>query len=928
MRIFLPFFIVASLISVSSFSQQQRIVSGSVTDSAGLPLTDAYVKIIGGKDSITTTTSKAGVFRFTNVAYSGFSLSVSIIGYQTYTRTYTLPSGDNKPFNLDPIKLKIQDNRLADVVVVAVNPISVKEDTIEYKANAYKVREGAPVEDVLKKLPGVTVDKDGNVTAQGKAVARVRVNGKDYFGGDVQTATQNLPADVIENIQIIDDYGDRANITGVKDGEPEKILNITIQKGKNKGSFGNATVGVGSKDRYVGQVAANNFNDDRQLSILGAINNTNANLFNFNGGGRGGGARGANFGSAERTGGGDGITLSKSLGLNFRDKWGKKITSYGSYSFSSRSNNVFGTSFQQDFNPKNISTTARNSTSNSNSSNQRVTWNIEYNMDTANYFKVTPYFSYASSNGSNNSLSEIRKISYYTLNNSISSNNSTTPSGGSSFLFNHKFHKRGRNFSLSGSIDYSERDQERNADNDYYDVDSTFPNLRITDSSRVQFINTESRNTTSNVRASYAEPLSQFTSLEFSYTWNNSSTKSIKEVDDIDPAAGAKTRNLKQSNDYDYGFITNRYGISLRTFKPKYNYNIGVVAQPSILTGNDLGRKITTSNKNFNLIPNARFVYNFARSNNLTVTYGGSSREPNFAQLQPISDSTNLRNIVIGNPNLKAEFTNRLGIQYNKVNILTGSSLFANFSYDQTQNKIVSARFNDTAGTSRTITYLNTNGFYGFNGNFSYTKPFADRKFSATVSTSGSFDNNISYTDNFRNNGRNWVIRPGARFRLDLENIVDVDINSSYSFNKTVTRYIDTTIATEVKTFTLGLNGKNYFFKNWTLGYDLTKVINTGYLNTKNSSPLLLNMFFERRFLKNNKAAIRFQAFDMFNQNTGISREVNGTTVTDVQNNRLERYYLLTFNFRLQKFTGRSFQGRPGGPNGGREWGNGGRRDF
>ena len=121
---------------------------------------------------------------------------------------------------------------------------------------------------------------------------------------------------------------------------------------------------------------------------------------------------------------------------------------------------------------------------------------------------------------------------------------------------------------------------------------------------------------------------------------------------------------------------------------------------------------------------------------------------------------------------------------------------------------------------------------------------------------------------------------------------------------------------------------KIIFFKNWTLGYDLTKIINTGYLNTKNSNPLLLNMFFERRFLKNNKATIRFQAFDIFNQNTGISREVNGTTVTDVQNNRLGRYYLLTFNFRLQKFAGRGFQRPPGGPNGGREWGNGGRRDL
>lgn len=905
---FLLFTILGLTISSPSLAQQTRTISGSVSDTSGVFLNDVYVKLVAEKDSVTTTTNATGAFHFTKVAFSDFTISVTRIGYQTFTNSYSITAKDISTFNIDPIKLTTQPNRLTDVVVVAINPVIVKEDTVEYKASAFKVREGAPVEDVIKKLPGVTVDKDGKVTAQGKPVARIRVNGKDYFGGDVQTATQNLPADMIENIQIIDDYGDRANVTGIKEGEPEKILNITIQKGKNKGNFGNGTFGAGTQGRYVARLSVNNFNEDRQISILGSVNNTNANIFNFNGGGRGGGARGANFGGSERTIGGDGINNVRSLGLNYRNKWGKKITSYGSYSFSGNSNFLTGTSFQQDFNPKNISTTGRTSTNNTNNSNHRVTWNLEYNIDTANFLKISPYFSYGTSNNSGTSISEISRQKYYTLNNSFYSNHSSSPAGGTEFFFNHKFSKRGRNLSLNANVDYSERGQERNANNNYHDIDSTMPNYLPRDSSRIQFIVNESRNTSTNLRISYAEPISKFTSVEVSYNRNNSNTQSLKNVDDVDPLFGGKTRNIKQSNDYKYGFTTNRFGISLRTFKQKYNYVLGFVAQPTNLTGNDLGRKITTTNRNFYIIPNARFVYNFARSNNLTITYGGGSREPNFIQLQPISDSTNLRNIVIGNPNLRAEFTNRLGAQYNKVGILTGTSFFANLSFDQSQNRIVTARFNDPRGTGRTITYLNTNGFYGFNGNFAYTKPFAQRKFYATISTSASFDNNISFTDNFRNNGQNWVIRPGARFRLDLEDIIDVDINSNYNINKTVTQYIDTSIATEVRSLTFGLNGKNYFFKNWTIGYDLTKIINTGYLNTKNSNPTLLNMFAERRFLKNNKATIRLQAFDLFNQNTGISRDVNGTTVTDVQNNRLGRYVLLTFNLRLQKFSGKALQ--------------------
>jgi hypothetical protein len=197
------------------------------------------------------------------------------------------------------------------------------------------VREGSPVEDLLKKLPGVSVDKDGNVTAHGKQVTKVRVNGKDYFNGDVQTATQNLPADIVENIQVIDDYGDQANLTGIKTGDPDKILNITIQKGKRTGKFGQGTVGVGNDDRYLARISANAFKEDEQVSLIGTVNNNNTNSFNLGAGGGGGGRGGRGGGGA--AGGGvstaNGITTNRSLGFNYRNEWGKKITVYGSYSY-------------------------------------------------------------------------------------------------------------------------------------------------------------------------------------------------------------------------------------------------------------------------------------------------------------------------------------------------------------------------------------------------------------------------------------------------------------------------------------------------------------------------------------------------------------------------------------------------------------------
>ena len=220
-----------------------------------------------------------GKFSFPTVAGPKFTLYISSLGYQGIIKHFTMDN-DTKPIVLGPIILKTESNQLNQVNIVAKAPlVTFKEDTVEYKASDYKVRENAPIEDVIKKLPGVDVDANGNVTAQGQQVTKVRINGKDFFGGDVQTATKNLPADVVESIQMIDDYGDQANLTGVKTGEPNKIMNITIRKDKNYGYFGQATAGDGSDDipantgtdqnRYVGLVNIFDFDDTAANSLIG-----------------------------------------------------------------------------------------------------------------------------------------------------------------------------------------------------------------------------------------------------------------------------------------------------------------------------------------------------------------------------------------------------------------------------------------------------------------------------------------------------------------------------------------------------------------------------------------------------------------------------------------------------------------------------------
>lgn len=919
--------LMAVFAATIAFSQQPFRVKGVVIDTAGLPLTGANIRLIHGSDSAFAVTNKSGLFSFDHVTSASFSITASYTGLRTVNQAYARRT-DTAIVELDPIVLISTDGILDSVVIRSIRPVIVKEDTIQYDASAYKVRDGAPVEDVIKKLPGVTVDKDGNVEAQGKKVARVRVNGKDFFGGDVQTATQNIPAELIQNIQIIDDYGDQANVSGIKTGDPEKILNINFQPNRNRGTFGNATAAGGTDGRYAGNLFLNNFKDERQLSVLGAINNTNANLFNFNGGGRGGGARGANFGSDGRAGaGGAGITVSKSIGINLRDKWGKKLSVYGSYSFSTRQTDINSLTFTQDINPQNIRTTQRQSVSGSSNFNHRFTWNMEYAMDSLNYFKLSPYVSYNQSNTQSVSQSEVRAMSRhsYTLSNNQSATNGSSPNAGGNFLFNHRFKRRGRNFSANANLDVSDSRNDRFTNSDYHTVDS-FRSV-TKDTVQIQSINTESRNTRTNVHLSYTEPLtaSGTMSLEMNYDWNKSITESDRDVTDFQTASAKEGRyNDKQSNHYRYNFITNRAGISLRGRYEKYNYSVGLLSQPTSLKGYSLGKNFSTDYSNVNWIPSARFVYNFSRSNTLTATLDGNAREPSFFQLQPVADSSNLNNIVIGNPNLGNELTNTFSVRYNKFDPKAGSSLFANFSYDRTDNRIVNSVTYDSSGTRRTTTYRNTDGFYGYNANASFTKPFHNRRYTAGASLFANYDNNISYTDGYRNQGNNWNIRPGLNFRFDWEERADVTLRGDYTIYQTSTNYATHTTTTKAQTLNLGVNGKNYF-GDLTVGYDFSKLINYGFAGGVASNPSILNVYAEYRFLKGRMMTVRLQGFDLLNENTGITRTVNGTAITDSRTDRLARYFLLSVNMRLAKFAGmRGGGNRQRGQGGQRGGGSGG----
>ena len=906
MKHILSFFLL-SLISLTAFSQSNYEVSGTVRDSSGLSVIAATVKLRSAKDSLFTRTNADGAFSFKGVKSGQFTLSITSLGFQSALRKYMYNEGEGN-LALGVINLKNSSKQLNEVVISGTPTVTVKEDTLEFRAADYKLKDDAQVEDLLRKLPGVEVDKDGNVKAQGKAVTRVRVNGKDFFGGDVKTATQQLPANLIDKVQLIDDYGDQANFTGVKEGDPEKILNIQIRPDKNNGYFTQGRIGQGNEGRYQGNISANMFNKTQQISVQGNLNNTNTSLFNFNGGGGGarvqlgggGGGGGARIqiGGGGGNAGGDGLTRVASVGLNYRDEWSKKLTSYGNYSYANRNNEVLRTTQQQNINTSGFLLNNQNSTSNTSSINHRFNWNLEYKIDSVNYLKVTPYFNLGQSNGTSASTFAFLQdgTSLISSGNNGGISSSETPNFGADALFNHRFGKRGRTASVNLSLSKNNTTQENDA------INQTTPvGVPIAVYQR-QVVSNNNTNTTTRSGISYIEPLSRTESLEFNWNFSLADYQNGRTTLGTNTPGGVLAIVASQSNDYTYSFMTNRLGMNYRVTQKKYNYSLGLGVQPSLLSGTSVSNQTSYRRTALNIIPVLRYSYNFSKTKEFNASYNGRNNEPSFNQLQPVTDVSNPQFPVVGNPNLKAEFSHNINIRYNNFNFEKGDVWFTNFSVNLTENKIVSNSV-FLPGNKIETRYLNTNGFYSVNGFYTWSKPFAERKYTLSINGFANYSNNINFVDDQKNIGKNLIISQGASFQLNPAQWIELNPGVNYTANKN-TYSISAQQNTKVSTWNLTFNGKAYIRKTWILGADFTKALNKGYTSGFAVNPFIMNTYLEKQFLKNKAASLRFQIFDVYNENTSISRSVTANSINDTRSNRLARYAMLTFSLKLQKFNG------------------------
>ncbi|MFC0317270.1 outer membrane beta-barrel protein [Olivibacter oleidegradans] len=926
-----------SLCSFQAQAQTGKVVNGVLRDSTGLSVIAASVKLMSPQDTLQVSSDVDGKFSFKNVKASSFNLLITSLGFRPFNRSFSF-NGQHS-LDLPPLVMSFESKLLEVVNVTGGTLVTMKEDTVEYNAKDYRVRPNAMTEELIKKLDGVEVDKDGNVQAQGESVTRVRINGKDFFGGDVKTATKNLPADIIEKIQIVDDYGDQANLTGNRTGEPEKILNITIAEENNNGNFGQFGAGMGTKPagdngyRYQLGGMYNSFTGSRQFSVLVNANNNNNQAFDFNA--RGSGARRMPGGGGRRMGGGfggpggfgggsNGLTDSYSAGFNYRKDFNDKWTTYGNYSYNHSDNNVISANSIQDFFLDTTILRNTNATSNAISNNHRFDWNVEYKPNDKLFIKLSPTFSI----GNNNTGSY--EFTYQSINDTLSNkieninhDKSFTPNYGGSGLLNYKINDRGRNIFFNFSLNSARTEQ---------DLDRIINNItfsRDLDSAAIyqrQLVDLNNNGFNGGTSVSYIEPLTDKSNLEFSYDFNFATYDNDRQANSMD-VEGNSIPNPSLSNFYAYTFSTHRAGVTYRYRTDKFVYQLGATVLPTRLTGHTTlaGQDLSFGRNGFYFVPVARFEYKASRTRSLNVEYRGNASEPTFSQLQPITDVSNPNFPTTGNPNLAAEFNHTLNLRYRNFDFKSGNIFFAVLNANVIEDKITTNRIttmDDSLGVVQETRYLNTGGNYNARGFYHYAKPFNNRKYVVSLRGSANFNNNISYANSVENEAKNWVLNQGLNVQINPKDWLEIRPGIDFTYN-TTKNSLQNRSNQNITTWAASMYGNIYITPTLLWNFDVAKTSNNGYEGNVQANPLIINTFIEKQFFKNKNGMLRLQAFDLLNEQVSISRSVTENRISDSRTNRLARYFMLSFTYRFQKFAGRT--GAMPDDNGPGRWERGGR---
>ncbi|MEI5984274.1 outer membrane beta-barrel protein [Sphingobacterium sp. PU5-4] len=943
MRHLLKLFLVSciSFLAFQANAQEFGELNGTVIDSARNAVEGAKVFLISGKDTLKTSSNKKGEFSFKKVKIGTAELQVSNISSEMEVRSVEI---SDKPTTVR-IVLKIKTIQLEELVInKKPNPITIKKDTVEYNAAAFDVLEGDDLADLIKQLPGLVVDENNKVESNGKPVMKLRVNGEDFFTNNLDDFIKKLPAEIVSKIQIIEDYGDEANFTGVKTGEPGKLINIETKPGMNKGKFGNANAETASNDKA--EIGGDfSFWKEKQQ------NGARFNVMTENNGA--------------------GINQSFNLSVNHRNKFKEK----GNYNFGYNGRGNLSAFTNESF-VETVSTIGTyynnsNSEGDNGGSNHNLTAGLNNRTDkwfinsdiNLGFGKMT------NSNISANNQTGAMKQGFRNEN----ENTSRTPNVGVSLMLNRKL-KEGKKY-ISGNFHYnrssSESLQSILSNTLYYDQTSgdllkdSLLHRNITNDNKSESLNFSTGYNFSIGKSKKDSLLRRSISLNYRFNFSKSTNNLATSV--LDTASRDFYYVDSLSSYMRNQVIAQTIGVNYNYSKQKTNFSAGINFNPLLQKNYYAQLDQEIENNSLNFSPVLNFSTQVKPGKTIAVSYNGRNSAPSQFQLQPIPNTRNLQNIIIGNPDLKPFFSHNFSSNYNFVKQETGKSLMVSANFSTIQDQVVEniIILPDTLGSfKRETRYINANGNYNLGGNYTFTLPMKDKKWRLTYDGSIGVSNRIQYIDNegYSNEGLNYsqalsmninlktVILTtrlnynqvnnnnivglsnmmgfgggmdpvfnigqmtaknffttksfGASWngRLNLPK-VKINSNVNYSFSRNENPSLQESIR-KLHNLNMAVNGRVEFLKTYQAEFNTSKRINTGYA-LANQNPLLIGLGITKMFLKNKNLFLSARVSDLLNQGNMLNRQVMGNSIIDSRTNVITRVFSLNLRYDLSRFGGR-----------------------
>ena len=925
-----------ALMAVMAVTVRAWTVSGTVIDPEGEPLVGASVRLLKAtKDSTLVkgaVVDARGRFALQNIRDGHYVLEASFVGSTTQKKPLTV-KGANA--NVGKITLTESALMLKEAVVTGIRtPVKVMEDTIEFAAETYKTQPNAVVEDLLKRLPGVEVGTDGSITANGKSVTKILVDGKEFFSDDPKVASKNLPVNMIDKLQVVDRKSDLARITGVDDGEEETVINLTVKKGMKNGWFGQAEAGTGTDSRYMGTFTVNRFWNENQLTLLGGLNNINEPGFTDGASGR-----------FRRFGGDNGITLSQALGLNFNVGNAEIFRVGGNVMYSHTSINTITRQDRQYVLPDNQSFLNSWKHAHDKGHNVRADFRIQWNPDSANTLEVRPRMMYNQSDSWSNDSSLTQSVAREDVTRSINDQNSDGKSWefGAEVIYNHKFMNHpGRSFSVQArfnSTNVREHESTYSWNRFYLFNDST----ELYD----QYSDDHTWTNNFSTRVSWTEPLGDAKkgnfltfAYNFRYRWNNAD-KMVYEHPVSWPdgwlgnAVVSDTLNWRDdlSNQFRNDYMTQDFRLGYRHVSKKANFNVGVSLVPQMSKSIDLidSRRNITRHV-LNVAPFLRYRLRMDKTSSMTMHYRGRSSQPSMKQLQPVTDYSDPLRIVVGNPGLDPSFTHQVSLRLQKFNAEKQRSIMTMVDAQMVQNSIVSRTNFDPSTGGQTTTYDNVNGVWNVMAMGMFSTPFRNKSWTFNAHAFGRYSHNVGYSNGERNLAQtfNVNVMPAIAFRP--ENL-ELEIRPRYSIQTThnsVSR--NGQGSTTVHTYGGMFNGTYYTPFGLIVSTDVNYARTSGYSSGFNKNECLWNATLSYRFLRDQSLTLSLTAYDLLQQKSNIRRNVTANYIDDTMYNSLTRYFMVTVAWKFNTFgkgnePANRNEWRPGGP-GGPPPGGPGRRRF